>query len=243
MSLKKIARKNVDSIILALSHRWYCWFKEAGVFLEEHIRLHNKRCVTVYANFTRLLNRRNTRLWAMFDSIFDSHIPSRLKQHPEKVVFVGVGSGAHFANALADHWARRYIRDDNQTFECFAYAERDPLTDYFVFGRHQSEIVKGKIVIVVDDVLVSGATLSRLCTLVIASDGTIEKCLVLLNRSRKRRERLPVGKRRIRLDALCHHYIPSFTTKRCPMCRKKIDWSKETSRGLQAFHLGEQPSR
>lgn len=241
MSHNKKPQRNVDVIRSALSRRWYLRFKEAGVFVDEHILLHNERCVTVYALFTKLLNRRGPRLWAMCDSIFDTHIPSHLKKHPEKVVFVGVGSGAHFANILADHWARRYVCTEGQSFECFAYAERDPLSDLLVFGRHQADIVKDKTVIIVDDVLVSGVTLSKLCSLVLASGGSIEKCIVFLNRSRKRRERILVGKRRIHLDALCHHYIPSYTRKTCPMCRKKMGWSRETSRGLEAFHLGRQP--
>lgn len=225
----------------ALSRRWYYWFEKEGVFQEEHIRLNNRRCVTTYANFTKLLNKRGAKLWTMLDNIIEAHIPQELKKHPDRVVFVGVGSGAHFANLLADHWARRYESSLFPSFECFAYAERDSMNDMFIFGRHQSEILKGKTVIIIDDVVVSGATLSRLSSLVLSYGATIQKCLVLLNRSRKWRERLPVGKRRIRIDALCHHYIPSFTTKRCPMCRQGIDWSRETSRGLEAFHLGHQP--
>jgi adenine/guanine phosphoribosyltransferase-like PRPP-binding protein len=187
-----------------------------------------------------LLNERGPALWKLIDAIIDSFVPSACRRRPLDVVFVGVGGGADFANLIADQWARRYhhLLKGQTSMGCFVRAERDSMTKHLVLGRQQSVLIPGKRIVIIDDVLASGATMAELCGLVLQHKGAVVKAIALFNRGKSANPRVKMGSRRIQVASVCYRHMPTYPRGSCPSCRRKIPWSKETSAGLVAFHIG-----
>lgn len=227
----------------AVWRKWYTLFLKAGVFVQTHVLLTNGQCVETYANLNVLLNARGPVLWKLIDTVIDCFVPAACRRAPLNVLFVGVGNGAHFANLIADEWARRYrhLLSEDGSMICYARAERDPMTKRLVFSREQGRFIPGKYVVVIDDVLSSGATMTELCSLVISCGGVIKKAITLFSRGKSGSPRLKIGSRRIQVACVCHKHIPTHPIASCPSCRREIPWSQETPAGLIAFHLGKKP--
>lgn len=233
------SRRKDASVVHKISNRWRKDFLAAGVFHDEHIRLSSNLCATHYADFSVLFTQNRFLLWRVVETIFDCYLTPYARKNPTDVLFVGQGSGAHLANTLADLWVRRHQAhfEGRGAVTSFAYAERDTLSRFMVFGRHQSDKIEGRLVFVVDDVFVTGKTLTEVCKLVLANKGIVSRCITLLNRSNRLSPLLKIDKKRIAVHSLCRKHIPTFAPGTCPACKQGILFSKETPKSQEAFAL------
>ncbi len=102
-----------------------------------------------------------------------------------------------------------------------AYAEKErtpegKLTGRFVFNRGYAELVSGKRVLVVDDILTTGGSVAKVIEAVIAAGGEVVGIGVLVKQGGVTAEALGVKK----LVALANVSLESWPEEDCPLCRE-----------------------
>lgn len=151
------------------------------------------------------------------------------KAENKKTVFLGIGCGYWYAAQLAQRlWADS------------VYAEKN-VTGDFGLRRDQGRVLDGRSVIVVDDVLTEGTTLTKLMALARAYGGTPAARIALLNRSGKPLK--DVDGVHVPVYAMYEETFPTWTAADCPMCKSGKPFSTQHGKGAEVFHLKGQPPK
>lgn len=107
-----------------------------------------------------------------------------------------------------------------------AYAEKK--NEQFKFKRGYDKEIKGKFVLVVDDIMTTGGSARKIIKAVKSAGGKIVGLAVLCNRggvSLKQAGNPP------ELFSLVNLNLPSWNKKKCPLCAKGIPINKNYGRG------------
>ncbi len=184
-----------------------------------------------------LSNDLHTRLYASFLS---ANIPNNLREQllrwamdelakvaVDNPVFLGIGCGYWYAAQVAQRmWSNS------------VYAER-ATQGHFVLRRDQGRMLTGKSVIIVDDVLVGGTTLTKLIALTRSYGGTPIASTVFLNRSG--RPFVNAEGPYVPMHCMHEQQYPTWIESECPMCKAGIPFSTQHGKGAEVFHLKGQP--
>lgn len=107
---------------------------------------------------------------------------------------------------------------------CFAETER------FVFNRGYEEFVRGKRVLVVEDVTTTGGSVKKVVEAVRAVGGEVVGVSVLCNRggvTRKDIGDVPI------LTALFNMQLKTWDEKNCPMCKRGVPINTDVGKGRE----------
>lgn len=93
-----------------------------------------------------------------------------------------------------------------------------------ILKRNYAKDIKGKKVFIVEDIINSGATVTKLIELVVAAGGEVIGIGCIWNRDDFKSSRIP-------LISLVNEKLPSWEEKDCPFCKKGIPLSKTYGHG------------
>lgn len=99
-----------------------------------------------------------------------------------------------------------------------AFVERDPDTGLFKLGRNYDKVVRGRNVLIVEDVINTGGTAMAAALAAMMAGGTVVGVSVIWNRGVESSLALPTpGGEPLKLpvDALVHRPFPSYTEAQC----------------------------
>jgi len=115
------------------------------------------------------------------------------------------------------------------------YAEKSPEGDSFLLKRGYDQLVKGKKVLILEDVLTTGISVKRVVELTRACGGDIVGVGALCNRggvTAKDLHDVP------RLEALIEVKFDSWEAEACPLCAKKVPINTEVGKGREFLKTG-----
>lgn len=202
---------------------------EAGVIQSDaHIILSSELHTRKYANFVPSKVPQHLREKLMLYLIRAATM--RGEAHDGWVV-VGMGCGGHwYAERLADHYGCDPL-----------FAERNTL-GRLVLRRDQGTHLRGKTVIIVDDVVSTGQSTCELGELIERYGGEVCSALFLLDRNSVRQQTL-VSPTKLTIPVISLFHVPmeTWTRQECPLCKKGIPFSTEHGKGADVFHRHGQP--
>ena len=126
-------------------------------------------------------------------------------------------SGAILAHLMAHELGRVPNWSDDETVYA-AFVEKDPASGLFKLGRNYDKVVRGRNVLVVEDVVNTGGTAMAAAHTAMVAGGVVIGVAVLWNRGTSDKLTLPNaggGVMKLPITALVHHPLPSFTEKEC----------------------------
>jgi|GEM_PF-1479578 len=136
--------------------------------------------------------------------------------------FPDVVVGPAMSGAILAHLAAHELgRVPNWTDEEPVYAafvEKDPETGLFKLGRNYDKVVRGRNVLIVEDVINTGGTAMAAAHATMMAGGVVTGVSVIWNRGAEDHLVLPSGDGhalKLRVTALVHHPFPSFTEAQC----------------------------
>lgn len=155
-------------------------------------------------------------------------------QFADKKIRVVVGpvlGGIILSHLVADQLMQNsaWHMSNKSAREVFSvYAEKDGAGG-FVFNRGYDKIVKGRKVLIVEDVITTGGTTKKVIELVNKTGGKIVGVGCLVDRSGKKN---PLGKD-VKMKSLITLNIPLFGQSDCPMCKNKIPVNNKLGKGKE----------
>ena len=126
-------------------------------------------------------------------------------------------SGAILAHLVAHEFSRTPNGFDDEPVYA-AFAEKDPENGFFKLGRNYDKVVRGRNVLVVEDVINTGGTAMATAHTVMMAGGTVIGVSVLWNRGVEDHLMLRTpggGPLKLLVTALVHRPFPSFTEAQC----------------------------
>lgn len=107
------------------------------------------------------------------------------------------------------------------------YTEKD-LEKNQVFTRGYDKLVRGKNVLVVEDLTTTGGSVKKVINSVLTRGGKIVAVGIMVNRDPKNVNEETIGHPFYTLDEL---YTQSYDEKDCPLCKKKIPINTDVGHG------------
>lgn len=123
------------------------------------------------------------------------------------------------------------------------HAEKS-MTQLLTIKRGQEAALKGRHVILVDDVYTTGATLRNTLDLTTMSGGIPASAMAILNRHKLHIRELKSGNITIPFTALFHKPMETFSSREaCPACKQNLPFLTQHGGGDAEFHLHGQPDQ
>lgn len=139
-------------------------------------------------------------------------------ERPFPDVIVGPAmSGAILAHLMAHELNRVPNWSDDEPVYA-AFVEKDPRSGLFKLGRNYDKVVRGRNVLVVEDVVNTGGTAMASAHSVMVAGGVVVGVAVLWNRGADDELTLPNvggGVMKLPITALVHHPLPAYTESQC----------------------------
>lgn len=161
------------------------------------------------------------------------------EKSPFPEVIVGPAmSGAILAHLVAHEFNRfATLMGFETTYASFA--DKDPLTGIFKPGRGYDKVVRGRKVLVVEDVINTGGTVMATAHAAMMAGGVVIGINVIWNRGDDGKLMLPNaggGVMALPIKALVHHPFPSYTAEECLMrgpCSRGIPLNRDFGHGAE----------
>jgi orotate phosphoribosyltransferase len=152
-----------------------------------------------------------------------------LLEDVEADVICGPATGGLIvANWLAFHMDRKFVFAEHDK-KARAAAGDGAIRPPFVLRRHYDQVVKGRRVIVVDDIVNTGHSLRQTVAAVQSAGGEVVCASTLCTRGNVDGTTLGAGK----FVALCEIKIPSWTAANCRLCRDGMPVNQEYAHGYE----------
>jgi len=126
-------------------------------------------------------------------------------------------SGAILAHLVAHEFNRVPNWTDDETVYA-AFVEKDPESGIFKLGRNYDKVVRGRNVLIVEDVINTGGTAMAAAHSVMTAGGVVIGVSVIWNRGKSDKLTLPNaggGVMELPITALIHRPLPSYTEAQC----------------------------
>lgn len=149
------------------------------------------------------------------------------KVKPDMVIGPAMG-GIKLADRVAESLMDLTGRSDILAL----YAEKSG--DDFVIGRGMDQVIEGKTVLVVEDVLTTGGTVRRLVHEVRSKGGIVKKVVAIVNRGN-------VGCNDMDVEEHAHlvtlENVKQWPADQCPLCKKEISIDTNFGKGTAFLAL------
>lgn len=193
-------------------------FRKAGAILSGHFVLKSGKHADTYMNkdgiypFTEVIRSLCASL-AHETSEFD----------PQVVV------GPALGGIILSQWVAHHYCDCLQREVLAVYAEKGPDNKSFAFSRGYDRIVRGKRVLIVEDVLTTGSSVKAVVELVRETGGSVVGVGALVNRGGVLSGALMVPK----LRCLLSLDLPDYNESDCPLCRDDVPINTDVGKGRE----------
>ena len=137
---------------------------------------------------------------------------------------------------ILSQWGAHHLSrmQGNETLAVFA--EPNGNSDEFIFKRDYAELVRGKRVLVVEDILNTGGSAKKVVRAVRVARGHVVGIAAICNRGGVTRESLNVP----RLSSLIHLLLEAVDEKDCLLCQKGVPVNTNVGHGRE-FLARKQP--
>src|SRR6266550_1887032 len=154
----------------------------------------------------------------------------RLMAQPYNADEVDVVVGPVLGGIVLSQWVAYYLnagRASGETLALYAEKEGDGPDKKFLFRRGYDKYIAGKNVLVVEDVLTTGASARQVIELVRKHGGNVLGLSALCNRGQV--EAKDVGD--VPINALISVMLETFAAEQCPYCAQDIPINVELGKG------------
>ncbi len=124
-------------------------------------------------------------------------------------------AGPAMCGVIPAHWVAYHL-SGLQSKEIFGVFAEPDASKNFVFERGFDKFVRGKSVLIVDDIATSGNTLKKFIQTIRTTGGNVIAASVLVNRNPQSVTAEALG---VPFHALASLEIPTFTESECPLCK------------------------
>lgn len=181
--------------------------KKVGAITEGHFIGTSGKHLPIYINKDKLIS--NTRYSSQIGELF----AKKFKNKNIEVVVAPAVAGIALSQWTAHHLSRFYKKDVLSIF-----TEKN-LKNEQVLKRGYGNLIKGRQVLIVEDVTTTGSSVKKVIKSVKVAGGKIVACVVILNKDPRLVNSKSIG---VPFCALGVLKIPSYSPKNCPLCKKKI---------------------
>ncbi|MBX9694478.1 MAG: phosphoribosyltransferase [Cyanobacteria bacterium] len=137
--------------------------------------------------------------------------------------------GPAICGIIPAHWTAYHLSHLRKKKVCGVFGERDSEKNFFI-GRGYDQFVKGKNILIIDDIATSGSTLKKFINTVRTAGGNIMAAAVMVNRNPTGVNSAVLG---IPFGALTEMDIPTYPESDCPFCRDGIPINTEMGHGRE----------
>ncbi len=136
--------------------------------------------------------------------------------------------GPAIGGVILSQWVTFHLLELGSADTLSVYAEKEK--EDFVIKRGYEQIVRGKRVLVVEDVLTTGGSAKKVIEVVRANEGVVCGLAVLCNRGGVTPEDIGNPPK---LIALSNLKMESWVPADCPMCKDKIPFNQTLGKGRE----------
>jgi orotate phosphoribosyltransferase len=144
-------------------------------------------------------------------------IAERLKDCQAEIVVAPALGGI-----ILSQWVAHHLSEITGRKRYAVYAEKGADGESFVIRRGYDQLIRGKHVIILEDILTTGISVKRVVETVRACGGTVEAVAALCNRGGVK----PADIGGVpRLEALFEITLESWEERDCPLCRQGVPFN------------------
>ncbi len=202
---------------------------ESGAIVEGHFVLNSMRHARLYVNKTAAL------VPAAHARAFGARIGSQFLGHTIDAIVAPELGAITLMTRVSDYLSTQELGRESYGVIATKIKGTDP--PQFEIGRDQARFVKGKRVLVVEDVITSGLSIASTIRAAEAVGGIVVAAAALWNRGSVTAEKLGVSK----LVCVVEEEIETFPPDDCPLCRDGIPVNTNLGKGTQ--FLAEQANK
>lgn len=147
----------------------------------------------------------------------------------EKVFDVDVVIGPALGGIILSQWAAYHLGQIRMRDVLAVYAEKDE-SGAFVIKRGYDELIKGKKVLLVEDVLTTGGSVKKVVEAVRSLDGQILGVGALCNRGKV--TAADIGDVPVLLS-LINIQMKAWASEECPLCKQNVPINTDVGKGRQ----------
>jgi len=192
--------------------------KVGAIITDSHIILVSGRHTHSYINPDKILPHTDvcSRLGEMF--------AKKMKGIPIDIVI-----GPAYGGIIFSQWAAFHLSKLTHKKIMGIFTEKTP-ERHQIFERGFDALVKGKKVLIVEDITATGSSVHKVMKAVVAAGGIVQAVSVLVNRDPALVNSDTIG---APFYALAEFKIESYDAKECPLCKKKIPINSHIGHGRQ----------
>ncbi len=189
-----------------------------AIITDDHFVLTSGRHTSAYVNKDALYphTRETSRIGRMFAEKFKN----------KKIDAVAAPA---LGGIILSQWTAYHLSKLKNKEVLGVYTEKTPDKNQ-IFTRGYDKLVKGKNVLVIEDLTTTGGSVRKVVDSVRASGGKVVAVGVMLNRDSKKVTAKEVG---APFYPLAVFEMDSFTEEECPLCKKKIPVNTAVGHGRQ----------
>lgn len=150
---------------------------------------------------------------------------------------IEVVAGPTIGGVILAQWVTHHLLALTGQPVLAVYAEEEGLEKERVFRRGYADLVKGKKVLIVEDVLTTGGSVRKVVTAVRQCEGTVVGVGALCNRGQVTAEQLDVPQ----LRSLVNLAMDSWEAKTCPLCQAGVPINLKVGKGAAFQALARKP--
>jgi len=192
--------------------------KVGAIITHDHLVLVSGRHTHSYINPDKILPHTVvcSRLGEMF--------AKKMKGIPIDIVI-----GPAYGGIIFSQWAAFHLSKLTHKKIMGIFTEKTP-ERHQIFERGFDALVKGKKVLIVEDITATGSSVHKVMKAVVAAGGIVQAVSVLVNRDPALVNSDTIG---APFYALAEFKIESYDAKECPLCKKKIPINSHIGHGRQ----------
>ncbi len=150
----------------------------------------------------------------------------------DELVVVGTGCGYWYAAMVAERLGSPSV-----------YAERSRF-GHFALRRDQAQVVQGKNILLLDDVLSTGASAVHLSEMLVTCRANLAGALFLLDRGNPLTTNWVFAHpHAVPVHALFYEPMQTWAREECPLCRDGVPFSTQYGKGEDEMFLHGQPQK
>lgn len=150
---------------------------------------------------------------------------------------VEIVAGPTIGGVIIAQWVTHHLLTLTGKPVLAVYAEEEGVEKERVFRRGYADLIKGKKVLIVEDVLTTGGSVRKVVAAVRQGEGTVVGVGALCNRGGITAEQLDVPQ----LRSLVNLAMDSWEAKTCPLCQAGVPINLKVGKGATFQALAREP--
>lgn len=164
---------------------------------------------------------------ALYPHTKESSLVGKLFAQKFKNFAIDVVAGPALGGIILSQWTAYHLSKLKKKDILGVYTEKD-LEKNQIFTRGYDKLVRGKNVLVVEDLTTTGGSVKKVIASVREHGGTVVAVGVMVNRDPKNVNEASIGVPFFALDDL---FVNSYEPDECPLCKKKMPVNTNVGHG------------